>query len=74
MLIYVRESEREAIMEDKLSIDEQIPKQLQSYFKTEAEYRDQIFDDENVFQHFKKCYLLTEETFEGNNWDGHLLS
>jgi hypothetical protein len=39
MLIYVRETEREAIMTDNLSIDEQIPKELQEYFQMEERYR-----------------------------------
>lgn len=40
MLIYVRETEREAIMSDKLTIDEQVPMELQMHFRTEELFKD----------------------------------
>ena len=40
MLIYVRETEREAIMSDKLTLDEQVPMELQMHFKTEELFKE----------------------------------
>jgi hypothetical protein len=40
MLIYVRDTEREAIMCDKLTINEQVPMELQMHFKTEELFKD----------------------------------
>lgn len=39
MLIYVKESERNQIMEDMLPIDKQIPKNIQAHFQIEEKYR-----------------------------------
>lgn len=39
MLVYVRETEREAIMADKLTLDEQVPMELQMHFKTEELFK-----------------------------------
>lgn len=42
MLIYVRETEREAIMSDSLTINEQVPMELQMHFNKERLFKDQI--------------------------------
>jgi hypothetical protein len=74
MLIYVRESERQKIMSDLLTIDQQIPLPLQDYFQQEIKYRDQIESDEKVIQGNKIAYLMSEETVLNSMWDGDLIS
>lgn len=75
MLIYVRESERKTIMEDYISVDQQIPRELQLYFRKEERLRKQITDDlETVTNNFNTVFILSEETLLQHNWDGSRLS
>ena len=64
MLIYVRETEREAIMCDKLSINEQVPMELQMHFKTEELFKDQIEQDNECYNSFGKVHLISSETIK----------
>ena len=64
MLIYVRESEREEIMADSLSIDEQIPKHLRDYFLKEEEFQFQLAFDRNVFDTYGDCFMITPQILE----------
>lgn len=68
MLIYVRESEREEIMADGLSIDEQIPKELRNFFEREEEFRHQIEKDKQHFQKLRDCYMITPQILEWFQW------
>lgn len=73
MLIYVRETEREAIMSDKLSLDEQVPMELQMHFKTEELFKDQIEQDNEHYTQFGKVHLISAETIKHAHWDGPFL-
>lgn len=57
-------------MSDKLSIDEQIPQELQMHFKIEEMYKDQIHQDYEYYQEYGKLQMLSAETLEFANWDG----
>ena len=46
MLLYVRETERESIMSDSLSLQQQIPQEITQYFEMEDNYRTQISTDD----------------------------
>lgn len=62
MLIYVRETEREAIMSDKLTLDEQVPMELQMHFKTEELFKKQIEQDNDHWNYYGKVLLMSAET------------
>lgn len=72
MLIYVRESEREKIMSDSLSLDQQIPKQLQEYFRQEEQVKTLINEDDKHFT-LNKVFIITEETMINHQWDAGML-
>ena len=74
MLIYVRDSEREKIMNDMIKIDEQIPVELQERFKVEEKHCQVIDEDLKVFTEFGQCFLMTNETVLKYNWDAQMLS
>lgn len=73
MLIYVRESERDKIMSDSLSLDEQIPKQLQEYFRKEEQIKSKINDDDKYLSSLYKAFIITEETMLNHQWDAGML-
>jgi len=74
MLIYIRETERKDFLSDELSKDEQIPKELQEHFNTEAKFFDNIWGDFESQSQFKNCHILSEETLLESGWDGLLVS
>lgn len=53
-------------MDDSLSIDEQVPKELQLHFNYEGKFRDQISSDKEKYNSFGKVNLESIETILEN--------
>ena len=73
MLFYVREAERETIMNNSRISEDRIPKELSQYFLVEDMYYSQILDDQES-QTFNRLFLLTDQILENANFNGALFT
>lgn len=73
MLFYVRESERNTIMNDHLGIEDRLPRELSQYFQIEELLSDQIHEDNKTSQ-LNKFYLMTDVTLAEAKYNGALFA
>ena len=72
MLIYIRESEREAILQDEPYCS--LPESIQRLFKEEAIRKTLIEKDSASAANYKTVYMLSNETLLNAGWDGQMLA